>query len=40
MRFVPIKSDAQLDMQSLHRVRDSLGRTQNVGDQPDTRTVA
>jgi transposase len=22
MRFVPIKSDEQLDMQSLHRVRD------------------
>ena len=25
MRFVPIKSDDQLDMQSLHRLRDRWG---------------
>ena len=40
MRFVPIKSDAQLDMQSLHRSTRPLGRPQNVGNQPDPRVVA
>jgi transposase len=31
MRFVPIKSDDQLDMQSLHRVRDRwVGRRTSV----------
>jgi transposase len=31
MRFVPIKTDAQLDMQSLHRVRESwVGRRTSV----------
>ena len=34
MRFVPIKTDDQLDLQALHRVRDRLDRTKNLGDQP------
>ena len=34
MRFVPIKTDDQLDLQALHRVRDRLDHTTNVGDQP------
>jgi len=34
MRFVPVKSDGQLDMQSLHRVRDHWGaRRTSVIDQ-------
>jgi hypothetical protein len=37
MRFVPIKSDDQLDMQSLHRV---LGDAPNGGNQSDSWLVA
>jgi transposase len=34
MRFAPIKSDAQLEMQSLHRVRESwVGRRTSVVNQ-------
>jgi hypothetical protein len=40
MRFVPIKTDDQLDMQSLHRVRDLwVGRRTSVIN-PDSRTAA
>ena len=35
MRFVPIKTDDQLDLQAIHRVRDRLVCTTYVGDQPD-----
>ena len=34
MRFVPIKTDDQLDLQALHRVRDRLITTTDVRDQP------
>ena len=34
MRFVPIKTDDQLDLQALHRVRDRLITRRNVRDQP------
>ena len=36
MRFVPIKSDDQLDLQSLHRVRERWGDASHCGDQPDS----
>ena len=36
MRFVPIKTDDQLDLQAIHRVRDRLVSTSNGGDQPTT----
>jgi transposase len=34
MRFVPIKTDDQLDLQALHRVRESLDHKKNLGHQP------
>ena len=34
MRFVPIKTDDQLDLQALHRFRDRLITRLYVGDQP------
>jgi transposase len=37
MRFVPIKTDDQLDLQALHRVRERLMITKNFCDQPDSR---
>ena len=36
MRFVPIKTDDQLDLQALHRVRDRLDDAKNCRDQPDS----
>ena len=36
MRFVPIKTDDQLDLQALHRVRDRLMARRTVSDQPDS----
>ena len=40
MRFVPIKSDDQLDLQSLHRVRERWVVRRTAGDQPDARIAA
>ena len=34
MRFVPIKTDDQLDLQAMHRVRDSTRRSPYLRDQP------
>src|ERR1700738_870919 len=39
MRFVPIKSDDQWDMQSLHRVRDPVGPASHILDQSDSQSV-
>jgi transposase len=39
MRFVPIKTDDQLDLQALHRVR-SLDRAKNLSHQPAARFPA
>ena len=36
MRFVPIKTEDQLDLQALHRVRDRLGGTTHQRDQSDS----
>ena len=36
MRFVPIKTDDQLDLQAIHRVRDRLVARRTARDQPDT----
>ena len=36
MRFVPIKTDDQLDLQSLHRVRERWVSAPHRGDQPDS----
>jgi len=36
MRFVPIKTDEQLDMQSLHRVREALGDASHGSHQPNS----
>jgi len=38
MRFVPIKTDDQLDMQSLHRVRERWGHSAHRSRQPDPRS--
>src|ERR1700756_2796540 len=35
MRFVPIKSEEQLDLQTLHRVRECMGHATHGGGQPD-----
>jgi hypothetical protein len=40
MRFVPIKTDDQLDLQSLHRVAGAARHAQNCSDQPDSRVPA
>ena len=37
MRFVPIKTEEQLDLQAVHRVRGALGNAKNSGGQPDPR---
>lgn len=37
MRFVELKSQEQLDVQSLHRVRPAPGGGENNADQPDAR---
>jgi transposase len=39
MRFVPIKTDDQLDMQSLHRALGALGHSAHSGGQPDPGVV-
>jgi hypothetical protein len=36
MRFVPIKSDDQLDLQSLHRGTGALGDASHLNRQPDS----
>jgi hypothetical protein len=40
MRFVPIKTDDQLDLQSLRRVARALGHASHGGPQPDAWTLA
>src|SRR5579863_6128467 len=40
MRFVPIKTEEQLDLQTVHRVRERLGDAKNRGGQPDSRPLA
>jgi hypothetical protein len=40
MRFVPIKTDDQLDMQSLHRVRERWGDASHGHRQPDSCVAA
>ena len=40
MRFVPIKTPAQLDVQALHRARDRLVGDAHRADQPDPRLSA
>ena len=40
MRFVPIKTDDQLDLQSLHRIREQVDRATHRSDQPDPRIAA
>ena len=40
MRFVPIKTDDQLDLQAIHRVRDRLDLAAHGSHQPDTSVPA
>jgi transposase len=37
MRFVPTKTDDQLHLQALHRVRNRAGTSSHGGDRPNTR---
>jgi len=40
MRFVPIKTEEQLDLQALHRVRERLGDAAYRGGEPDSQPSA
>jgi hypothetical protein len=40
MRLVPIKTDEQMDLQALHRVRDRWGGKTNGRDESDPRVSA